>query len=46
MQKEIESLEARKKQAEALFMKCEGGIEVLKKMIEDDKPKDKSVDKK
>lgn len=43
---EIEILENRKKQAEALYLKCEGGIEVYKRMLEKSKSKDKPIVKK
>ena len=44
--KEIEALEQRKKQSEALYLKCEGGIEVLQRLLEKSDSKDKPVVKK
>jgi|10_taG_2_1085330.scaffolds.fasta_scaffold05171_4 hypothetical protein len=41
--KEIENLEMRKKQAEALFIRCEGGIEVLQMLLEKSNTEDKPV---
>tara|TARA_Y100000310_G_scaffold24437_1_gene23493 strand:+ start:21422 stop:21583 length:162 start_codon:yes stop_codon:yes gene_type:complete len=43
---EIATLEERKRQAEALFLKCDGGIEVLNRILEKSKSEDKPVAKK
>ena len=46
LQKEIAGLEERKKQAEALYLRCEGGIEVIQRLLEKLNSEDKPVAKK
>jgi hypothetical protein len=45
IKKEIEALETRKKQSEALYLKCEGGIEVLQRQLQHLLEKPNSEDK-